>query len=117
MNGCSPSERNGIRSLSPLGGDQGWNLAGLFSQENNTVDTPDLDRLTLLDRAQLLPCPSGHCCEVCLDAPALAFEAAPEGGVAYLGAADKPIVSLDVISLVASSCGYYRVHIEHRAAQ
>jgi len=54
VNGCSPSERNGIRSLSPLGGDQGWNLAGLFSQENNTVDTPDLDRLTLLDRAQLL---------------------------------------------------------------
>ncbi len=28
----------------------------------------------------------------------------------------KPTVSLDVISLVASSCGYYRGHIEHRAA-
>jgi len=28
-----------------------------------------------------------------------------------------PTVSLDVISLVASSCGYYRGHIEHRAAQ
>src|SRR5262249_23227187 len=27
-----------------------------------------------------------------------------------------PTVSLDVISLVASSCGYYRGHIEHRAA-
>ena len=29
----------------------------------------------------------------------------------------KPTVSLDVISLVASSCGYYRGHIEQRAAQ
>ena len=28
----------------------------------------------------------------------------------------KPTVSLDVISLVASSCGYYRGQIEHRAA-
>src|SRR5207245_2222439 len=28
----------------------------------------------------------------------------------------KPTVSLDVISLVASSCGYYRGHIEQRAA-
>jgi hypothetical protein len=31
-------------------------------------------------------------------------------------AIDTPTVSLDVISLVASSCGYYRGHIEHRAA-
>ena len=31
-------------------------------------------------------------------------------------AGHKPTVSLDVISLVASSCGYYRGHIEHRAA-
>jgi hypothetical protein len=29
----------------------------------------------------------------------------------------KPTVSLDVIALVASSCGYYRGHIEHHAAQ
>ena len=29
----------------------------------------------------------------------------------------KPPVSLDVISLVASSCGYYRGQIEPRAAQ
>src|SRR6266851_412232 len=29
---------------------------------------------------------------------------------------DKPTVSLDVISLVASSCGYYRGQIEQRAA-
>src|SRR6266567_2996580 len=29
---------------------------------------------------------------------------------------NKPTVSLDVISLVASSCGYYRGHIEPRAA-
>ena len=28
-----------------------------------------------------------------------------------------PTVSLDVISLVASSCGYYRGHIEQHAAQ
>jgi len=28
----------------------------------------------------------------------------------------KPTVSLDVISLVASSCGYYRGQIEQRAA-
>src|SRR5262249_1040841 len=28
----------------------------------------------------------------------------------------KPTVSLDVISLVASSCGYYRGHIEPHAA-
>jgi hypothetical protein len=28
-----------------------------------------------------------------------------------------PTVSLDVISLVASSCGYYRGQIEQRAAQ
>src|SRR5438094_3754418 len=27
-----------------------------------------------------------------------------------------PTVSLDIISLVASSCGHYRGHIEHRAA-
>jgi hypothetical protein len=27
-----------------------------------------------------------------------------------------PTASLDVISLVASSCGYYRGHIEHRVA-
>ena len=31
-------------------------------------------------------------------------------------AGHKPIVSLDVISLVASSCGYYRGQIEHRVA-
>jgi len=31
-------------------------------------------------------------------------------------AGHKPIVSLDVISLVASSCGYERGHIEQRAA-
>ena len=31
--------------------------------------------------------------------------------------ANKPTVSLDVISLVASSCGYYRGDIEHHAAQ
>src|SRR2546427_13212949 len=30
---------------------------------------------------------------------------------------DRPTVSLDVISLVASSCGYYRGQIEPRAAQ
>jgi hypothetical protein len=29
----------------------------------------------------------------------------------------RPTVSLDVISLVTSSCGYYRGHIEHHAAQ
>ena len=29
----------------------------------------------------------------------------------------KPTVSLDVISLVASSCGYYRGQIEQHAAQ
>jgi hypothetical protein len=29
----------------------------------------------------------------------------------------RPTVSLDVISLVASSCGPYRGHIEQRAAQ
>jgi hypothetical protein len=28
----------------------------------------------------------------------------------------KPTVSLDIISLLASSCGYYRGHIEHCAA-
>jgi hypothetical protein len=28
----------------------------------------------------------------------------------------KPTVSLDVISLVASSCGYYKGQIEHRVA-
>jgi hypothetical protein len=28
-----------------------------------------------------------------------------------------PTVSLDVISLVASSCGYYKGQIEHRIAQ
>src|SRR6266566_6140568 len=31
-------------------------------------------------------------------------------------AGHKPTVSLDVISLVASSCGYYRGQIEHRVA-
>jgi hypothetical protein len=30
---------------------------------------------------------------------------------------DRPTVSLDVISLVVSSCGYDRGHIEHRVAQ
>src|SRR5215510_11611526 len=30
---------------------------------------------------------------------------------------DKPTVSLDVVSLVASSCGYYRGQIGQRAAQ
>jgi hypothetical protein len=35
------------------------------------------------------------------------------GGVSNV---DKPTVSLGVISLVASSCGYYRGHIEPRAA-
>jgi hypothetical protein len=30
---------------------------------------------------------------------------------------DTPTVSLNVISLVASSCGYYRGHIEQHAAQ
>jgi len=34
-----------------------------------------------------------------------------------LDQAHKPTVSLDVISLVASSCGYSRGHIEPRAAQ
>src|SRR5262245_6695912 len=29
----------------------------------------------------------------------------------------RPTVSLNIISLVASSCGYYRGHIEQRAAQ
>src|SRR5262249_38761760 len=29
----------------------------------------------------------------------------------------KPTVSLDVISLAANSCGYYRGHIEHHTAQ
>jgi hypothetical protein len=29
----------------------------------------------------------------------------------------RPTVSLDVMALVAGSCGYYRGHLEHRAAQ
>jgi hypothetical protein len=37
--------------------------------------------------------------------------------VVYPYAAATPTVSLDVISLVASSCGYYRGHIEPHAAQ
>ena len=38
------------------------------------------------------------------------------GGTRYSKTSLKPTISLDVISLVASSCGYYRGRIEHRAA-
>jgi hypothetical protein len=34
----------------------------------------------------------------------------------YFGNKNKPTVSLDVISLVASSCGYYKSQIAHRVA-
>ena len=40
-----------------------------------------------------------------------------KNGHPYLAWAYIPTVSLDVISLVASSCGYYRGQIEQHAAQ
>jgi len=45
-------------------------------------------------------------------------QAAKQAGISksYLSKLIKPPVSLDVISLVASSCGYNRGEIEHRVA-
>jgi hypothetical protein len=60
------------------------------------------------------------------DAPGLRQRRQVENRVVIVGAQTRravlpaaliPTVSLDVMSLVASSCGYYRGQIEHRAAQ
>jgi hypothetical protein len=41
----------------------------------------------------------------------------PPGDYLIIDPCYRPTVSLDAISLVASSCGYYRGEIEHRVAQ